>query len=83
MKQVEQELQQSTDTANLPITDEVVKEFESERFTKYRLDLDDQATGFSRGKKKPLGQWLDSQKPPVDWNKLTSKQKLELLTKIR
>jgi len=70
------------DTANLPITDEVVKEFESERFTKYRLDLDDQATGFSRGKKKPLGQWLDSQKPPVDWNKLTSKQKLEYSQKF-
>ena len=71
-----------TDTANLPITDKVVEEFESERFTKYRLDLDDQATGFSRGKKKPLGKWLDSQKPPVDWNKLTSKQKLELTQKF-
>ena len=70
------------DTANLPITDEVVKEFESERFTKYRLDLDDQATGFSRGKKKPLGEWLDKQKPPVEWDKLTSKQKLELTQKF-
>ena len=73
------------DTANLPITDEVVKEFESERFTSYRLDLDDQATGFSRGKKKPLGKWLESQRgpdgKPVDWNKLTSKQKLELMQK--
>ncbi len=70
------------DTANLPITDEVVEEFESERFTPYRLDLDDQATGLSRGKKKPLGQWLESQKPPVDWNKLTSKQKLEYAQKF-
>ena len=75
------------DTANLPITDEVVKEFESERFTKYRLDLDDQATGVdARGNKKPLGEWLESQKgpdgKPVDWNKLTSKQKLELMQKF-
>jgi len=83
------------DTANLPITDEVVKEFESERFTKYRLDLDEQATSRAKptkkekaegklGKKKPLGKWLDSQKPPVDWNdpKLTSKEKLELMQKF-
>tara|TARA_Y100000356_G_C11238152_1_gene279163 strand:+ start:18 stop:1430 length:1413 start_codon:yes stop_codon:yes gene_type:complete len=71
------------DTANLPITDEVVKEFESERFTKYRLDLDDQATGVdANGNKKPLGKWLESQKPPVEWDKLTSRQKLELTQKF-
>ena len=71
------------DTANLSITDEIVKEFESERFTKYRLDLDDQATGVdANGNKKPLGKWLESQKPPVEWDKLTSRQKLELTQKF-
>jgi hypothetical protein len=77
------------DTTNLEITDGIVEEFESERFTKYRNDLDDQATGRSKpttnnpeGKKRPFGQWLDSQKPPVVWEDLTSKQKLEYAQKF-
>ena len=36
------------DTTNLEITDGIVEEFESERFTKYRNDLDDQARGRSK-----------------------------------
>jgi hypothetical protein len=71
-----------TDTANLPITKEVIKVFKSDKFTKYREDLDEQATSVNKyGNKKPFGLWLDSQKPPVEWDKLSSTQKLELMQK--
>jgi hypothetical protein len=80
-----------TSTAQLEITPEIVEVFESAKFKKYREDLDDQATGRAKpkkneelGKKRPFGQWLDTQNPPVDedkWNSLSSKEKLELAQK--
>ena len=80
-----------TSTAQLEITPEIVEVFESAKFKKYREDLDDQATGRAKpkkngelGKKKPFGQWLDKQNPPIDkekWNSLSSKEKLELAQK--
>jgi hypothetical protein len=75
-------------TAKLEITPKIVETFESDKFKKYRKDLDDQATGRAKpkknqelGKKRPFGQWLDTQNPPIDeekWNSLSSKEKLEL-----
>ena len=75
-------------TAKLEITPKVVEIFESKDFKKYREDLDTQATSRAKpttnnpeGKKKPFGQWLDTQTPPIDeekWNALSSKEKLEL-----
>ena len=84
-----------TSTAQLEITPEIVEVFESAKFKKYREDLDDQATGRAKpnkkekeegrlGKKRPFGQWLDTQNPPIDeekWNSLSSKEKLELAQK--
>ena len=84
-----------TSTAQLEITPEIVEVFESAKFKKYREDLDDQATGRAKpnkkekeegrlGKKRPFGQWLDTQNPPVDedkWNSLSSEEKLELAQK--
>lgn len=75
-------------TAKLEITPKIVETFKSDKFKKYRKDLDDQATGRAKpkkneelGKKRPFGQWLDTQNPPIDeekWNALSSKEKLEL-----
>ena len=79
-------------TAKLEITPKIVETFESDKFKKYRKDLDEQATSRAKpnkkqkeagelGSKKPFGKWLDTQNPPIDeekWNALSSKEKLEL-----
>ena len=64
----------------MKIDDDIVEACETKQMKKYMSDLDNKASDTRVDKfGNKLGSWLTSQKPPKDWSKMSTKEKLEAM----
>ena len=61
---------------SMEISDEVVEACEGEKMKPYMSDLDSKAEDTRPGR---FGDYLSKQKPPKDWSKMSTKEKLEVM----
>ena len=63
----------------MKITPEVVKACDEGRMSPYMADLDDKANDTRNGR---FGDYLSKQKPPMDWSKMSTAQRLQAMQKF-